>query len=322
VAQGVEPRVIHASSVAVTRKHRRAKTDRLDTDLLKRAFLGWLRGERGHCKMVAVPTLAEEDAKRPSRERETLVAEATRLMARLKAAFARLGIRSFNPKLKAAPERLGALRTPSGKPIPGNTLAALQRDMARHRFVKARIREIETERLARLKAAPAAGTNPMVRLLARVVASASRRPIGGPLSPPARQAEAFSIGGTGWSGCREKASCLWPVPLTRPPTIKERSHGADHDTEVFLDCGVNANPTAQRMGRLSAPCPAPVLSRPGVAASERRASVAVTGFWRPRERLLGRPLTVEISHASVRCKDGRPCGRRQRPKQPLRGDHE
>jgi transposase len=169
LAQGIEPHVIHASSVAVTREHRRAKTDRLDTELLKRAFLGWLRGERGHCKMVAVPTLAEEDAKRPSRERETLVAEATRLMARLKAAFVRLGIRSFNPKHKAAPERLGALRTPSGEPIPANTLAALKRDMARHRFVKAQIRELETERLARLNAAPAAGTNPMVRLLARVV---------------------------------------------------------------------------------------------------------------------------------------------------------
>ena len=86
--------------------------------------------------------------------------------------------------------------------------------------------------------------------------------------------------------------------------------------------GVKANPTAQRMGRLSTPCPAPVFSRPGVAASERRAAVAVTGFWRPRERLLGRPLTVEISHASVRYKDGRPCERRQRPKQRLRGDHE
>jgi transposase len=65
-AQGVETHVIHSSSVAVTREHRRAKTDRLDTELLKRGFLGWLRGERGHCKMVAVPTLAEEDAKRPS----------------------------------------------------------------------------------------------------------------------------------------------------------------------------------------------------------------------------------------------------------------
>ena len=49
-AYGIEARVIHASSVAVSREHRRAKTDRLDTELLKRAFLGWLRGERDHCK--------------------------------------------------------------------------------------------------------------------------------------------------------------------------------------------------------------------------------------------------------------------------------
>src|SRR6201986_1558594 len=48
--RGIEAHVIHASSVAVSREHRRAKTDRLDTELLKRAFLGWLRGERDHCK--------------------------------------------------------------------------------------------------------------------------------------------------------------------------------------------------------------------------------------------------------------------------------
>jgi transposase len=52
-ARDIEVHVIHASSVAVSRQHRRAKTDRLDTELLKRAFLGWLRGERHHCKMVA-----------------------------------------------------------------------------------------------------------------------------------------------------------------------------------------------------------------------------------------------------------------------------
>jgi transposase len=44
-ARGVEAHVIHASSVAVSREHRRAKTDRLDTELLKRGFLGWLRGD-------------------------------------------------------------------------------------------------------------------------------------------------------------------------------------------------------------------------------------------------------------------------------------
>src|SRR6266849_4186200 len=62
-AHGIEAHVIHAASVAVSREHRRAKTDRLDTELLKRAFLGWLRGERDHCKMVAIPTIKDEDAK-------------------------------------------------------------------------------------------------------------------------------------------------------------------------------------------------------------------------------------------------------------------
>src|SRR5579859_5803787 len=121
-AQGIEAHVIHAASIAVSREHRRAKTDRLDTELLKRAFLGWLRGERDHCKMVAIPTMAEEDAKRPNRERESLVGEQTRIVNRMKAALSRLGIRGFNPKLKRASERLEGLRTPEGGPIPPNTL--------------------------------------------------------------------------------------------------------------------------------------------------------------------------------------------------------
>jgi transposase len=168
-AQGIEAHVIHASSVAVTREHRRAKTDRLDTELLKRGFLGWLRGERGHCKMVAVPTLLEEDAKRPSRERETLVGEASRIITRIKSAFVRLGIRSFNPKLKAAAARLETLRTPEGEPIPPNTLGALKRDLERHRIVKKQIRELEQTRLENLAQAPATGPNVMVLLLARVI---------------------------------------------------------------------------------------------------------------------------------------------------------
>jgi transposase len=167
-ARGLEVYVIHSSSVAVTREHRRAKTDRLDSEMLKRVFLGWLRGERDHCRMVAITTLAQEDAKRPNRERENLVGECTRIVGRLKACLARLGIRSFNPKLRNATERLESLRTPEDVPVPANTLCELRRDMARLRFVKDQIKQIEQARLQQLEQEPEQGTQPMVRLLARV----------------------------------------------------------------------------------------------------------------------------------------------------------
>jgi transposase len=122
---GIETHVIHSSSVAASREHKRAKTDRLDTAVLTRVFLGWLRGERGHCTMVAVPTIEQGGAKRPSRERESLTGERTRLINRMKSALARLGIRGLKPERRNAPQLVDALRTPEDTPIPPNTLAEL-----------------------------------------------------------------------------------------------------------------------------------------------------------------------------------------------------
>ena len=136
--------MIHASRVAVSQAHRRAKTDRLDTELLKRGFLGWLRGERGHCSMARVPTITEEDAKRPNRERECLVKERTRLVNWIKSTLARLGIRNFKPTLRQAAERLAIMHTPEGTPVPPNALAELQRDMARLGFVVSQIWDSST----------------------------------------------------------------------------------------------------------------------------------------------------------------------------------
>lgn len=170
-ARGIETHVIHASSVAVSRDRRRAKTDRLDTALLMRVLLGWLRGEPGHCTMATVPGIDEEDAKRPTRERENLVGERTRLINRMKAALARLGIRGFNPALRKAADGLEALRTPEGSALPGRALAEMRRDMARLRFVEGQIAEVERERQCRLEAAtPECNrADTMVRTLARVV---------------------------------------------------------------------------------------------------------------------------------------------------------
>ena len=169
LARGVEAHVIHPSSVAVSREHRRAKTDRLDTELLKRGFLGWLRGERGHCSMARIPTIADEDAKRPNRERECLVRERTRIVNRLKGTLARLGIRNFKPTLRKAAERLATLHTPEGSVLPPNVSAELQRNMARLGFVVSQIKEIEGARQKRLEQEPETEPHAMVRHLARVV---------------------------------------------------------------------------------------------------------------------------------------------------------
>jgi transposase len=168
-ARDIETYVIHPTSVAVSREHRRAKTDRLDTGLLKRVFIGWLRGEPDHCHMAAIPTLAEEDAKRPNREREGLVRERTRIVNRMKSCLARFGIRNFKPTLRKAPERLATLATPEGVPLPPNTLLELRRDMARLRFVMDQIKEVEEARAQRLEQAPQEKTHAMVRLIARVI---------------------------------------------------------------------------------------------------------------------------------------------------------
>jgi len=168
-AREIEAYVIHASSVPVSREHRRAKTDRLDTELLKRAFLGWLRGEPKHCSMAAIPTLEDEDARRPSRERESLVKECTRIVNRVKANLARLGIRGFRPSLAKASRQLETLRTPEDAAVPANTLAELRRDINRLCFVRQQIKEIETTRAKRLERAARQGRDAMVQLLARVV---------------------------------------------------------------------------------------------------------------------------------------------------------
>ena len=168
-ARNIEAYVIHPNSVAVSREHRRAKTDRLDTELLKRVFLGWLRGESDHCSMAAIPTLGEEDARRPNRERENLLGERTRIVNRMKACLVRFGVRNFKPTLRKAPERLEALRTPEGGPLPPNSFAELRRDIVRLRFVMGQIKEIEETRLQRLENTPNEGSHAMVRLLARVI---------------------------------------------------------------------------------------------------------------------------------------------------------
>jgi transposase len=167
-ARDVEAYVIHPNSIPVKREHRRAKTDRLDCALLQRAFLGWLRGEAEHCRMAAIPSLEEEDAKRPQREREALTSERTRMINRMKGSLIRLGIRNFNPKGRKAELRLETIRTGEGLPLPAFTLAELKRDLARYRLIVEQLKAIKAaqpERLASADPRVAAMTPTLVRII-------------------------------------------------------------------------------------------------------------------------------------------------------------
>jgi transposase len=167
--RGIEVYVIHAASIPVSREHKRPKSDRLDTEMLMRALLGWLRGEPRHCRMVQSPTLEQEDAKRPSREHKSLVTARTSLVNQLKSILAWLGITNFSITGYKAGQKLAALRTQNGEPIPPNTLDELYRGLERLALIKKQIKAIEDARMKRLKATPDHGTNPLVRMLAQIL---------------------------------------------------------------------------------------------------------------------------------------------------------
>ena len=94
--RGIETYVIQPSSVPVDRRARRAKSDGIDAELLLRTLLAWLRGEPRVCSMVAIPSEADEDARRSIRERTELVAERVSLVNRISAVLATLGVQGYD----------------------------------------------------------------------------------------------------------------------------------------------------------------------------------------------------------------------------------
>ena len=146
MAHGVEVHVLHPASVPVERRGRRPKTDRIDLDILLRALLGWLRGEPRHCTMAPIPSEAEEDMREPGRQREAVTAARLKVENQMRSLLARFGVADFRPRLKKAAEFLSRLRTFDGRPPPPNTMASLERLMARHQLLSKQLKEIEAAR--------------------------------------------------------------------------------------------------------------------------------------------------------------------------------
>jgi transposase len=168
IERGIEAQVMQPASIPVERKGRRAKTDRIDLDMLLRTLLAWLRGEPRVCAMARVPSVEEEDLRRPGRERDKLTRERVGLENQIRSLLCLHGICGFRPRLKKAKEKLEELRTPSGTSPPRETMAQLRRLMVRHGLLSEQLAEIDAAREAEIEAAkaptPERGLN-MIRLL-------------------------------------------------------------------------------------------------------------------------------------------------------------
>lgn len=145
LAHGVINHVVEPTSILVTRRARRAKTDRLDAQGLLRVLAATFTGDHDACRVVNVPSVADEDAKRPHREREYLVQERVRIENRIAALLATQGV-SKRPSLRSWEADLNALQTGDGRSIPPLLKAELNRLRRRLVVTLDMIREIETER--------------------------------------------------------------------------------------------------------------------------------------------------------------------------------
>jgi len=146
VAHGIANQVIDPASLLVNRRARRRKTDRIDLAGLLRTLMAWHRGEPQVCSMVRVPSPEEEDRRRRGRERERLVKERVQHLGRVKGLLMTQGVRDFQPARRGWRDRLEALRTGDGRPLPDCLKAEIARECRRLALVDGMLDELERER--------------------------------------------------------------------------------------------------------------------------------------------------------------------------------
>lgn len=152
-AQGVVNHEIDPSSIEVSRRARRAKTDRIDLEKLMRAFLAHVRGDPRVLSIVRVPTVEDEDRKRLTRERERLLEERTAHTNRIKGLLHGQGIRDVRPFERSFIASLAELRTGDGRELPPRLREEIRREHERLCLVARQIKQLEAESRAELRAA-------------------------------------------------------------------------------------------------------------------------------------------------------------------------
>jgi len=141
-AAGITNVVFDPASIAVEQRSRRAKTDRIDGEVLLRTLMAYRRGEPRVVRIVRVPSREQEDARRDSRERHRLIKEQTGHTNRIKGLLRLVGIEPGNPRRRDWLKWLAEQRDCQGQPVPPRLLAEVKREHARLMLVCAQLQEL------------------------------------------------------------------------------------------------------------------------------------------------------------------------------------
>ncbi|HEY3796107.1 MAG TPA: IS110 family transposase [Bradyrhizobium sp.] len=163
--QGVINHEIDPASIQVSRRARRAKTDRIDLEQLMRALRAFLRGEPRVCSVVHVPAVEDEDRKHRNRERQRMLKERTAHTNRIKGLLHAQGIRDAMPLKPGFLDKLAELRTGDGRQLPPRLKQEVVREHERLCLVNQQITVLEADSRAEQRAAaPGSAEEKTVRL--------------------------------------------------------------------------------------------------------------------------------------------------------------
>jgi transposase len=142
-AAGITSFVFDPASIAVDQRARRAKTDRIDGELLLRTLMAYCRGEPRVVRIVRVPTPDQEDARRATRERERLIKEQSGHTNRIKGLLRLPGVEAGNPRRRDWFAWIERQRDGNGEPLRPQLLAELKREHTRLMLVGEQLKELQ-----------------------------------------------------------------------------------------------------------------------------------------------------------------------------------
>jgi transposase len=148
-AHGVDNVVVDPSSIAVDRRARRAKTDRIDATALLRQLMHATAGDRRGWREVHVPSVDAEADRQLQREWEACKADRNRMRARLYSLLATQGVRVRLTRHFL--DHLALVRVWDGQPLPTALVARLTREWTQYQHVEVRRRELLQARRARVE---------------------------------------------------------------------------------------------------------------------------------------------------------------------------